>query len=84
MLVFVGLALQHFADHLLAPFVTLGTVAGGSAIIGVLLGNAEALEAEMIPTEADAHIQSRYNDGLIIGGTVAFIPFVFLLFESVL
>jgi hypothetical protein len=83
MLVLFGLALQHLADHLLAPFVTLGTVAGGSAIVGVLLGNAEAVEAGMIPAEADAHIQSRYNDGLIVGGTLAFVPVVFLLIESV-
>jgi hypothetical protein len=77
-----GLPLQDLADRLLAPFVTLGTVAGGGAVITALLGYVEARVRAMPPKEADAHIQSRYNDGLVRAGAAAVIPVVLLFIEA--
>ena len=67
MLSLAGFHLQALADHLLAPFVTLGVIAGGAAIFGALVGNLEAVDQEMSDADGDAHVQSRYNDGLVIG-----------------
>jgi hypothetical protein len=82
MIPFVAVDLQALADHLAAPFATLGVIAGGSAIIGAIIGNAEAVERGLNDEAGDAHIQSRYNDGLIVGGTVAVIPVVVLFIEA--
>ncbi len=77
-----ALALQHLADHLLAPFATLGVVAGGAAIVGAMVGKLEAVDQQMTDEEGDAHVQSRYNDGLVVGGFAALIPVVFLMIEA--
>lgn len=82
MLTVFSVALQALADHLLAPFATLGVVAGGSAIVGAVVGNIEAVEAGMTDAEGDAHIQARYNDGLILGGSAALIPVVLMFIEA--
>jgi hypothetical protein len=79
---FFGIALQHFADRLLAPLVTLGTIAGGLAILAAIVGKLEALDAEMPPAEEDAHIQSSYNQGLVLGGALALVPVIVLLLEA--
>jgi hypothetical protein len=75
-------ALKELADQMLAPFVTLGTVAGGLAILGAMLGKAEAIENKLSAEEADAHVQGCYNDGLVLGGTLAFFPVALLLVEA--
>jgi hypothetical protein len=82
MITFVAVALQTLADHLVAPFATLGVIAGGTAIIGAIIGNTEAVERGLTDEEGDAHIQSRYNDGLVVGGTVALIPVAVLFVEA--
>ncbi len=82
MLALFGVHLQALADHLLAPFVTLGVIAGGSAIIGALVGNVEAVEQQLTDAEGDALVQSRYNDGLVVGGFAALIPVTLLLIEA--
>ncbi|HXQ00294.1 MAG TPA: hypothetical protein VN845_09560 [Solirubrobacteraceae bacterium] len=82
MLALYGVHLQHLADHITAPFVTLGVIAGGAAIFGAMLGNIEAVDQKMTDTEGDAHVQSRYNDGLVVGGFAALIPVALLLIEA--
>ena len=82
MLALLGVHLQVLADHLLAPFATLGVVAGGGAILGAIIGNVEAVDEELSDAEGDAHVQSRYNDGLVIGGSVALIPVALLVIEA--
>ncbi len=82
MLALFGVHLQALADHLLAPLATLGVVAGGSAIIGAIVGNVEAVDEELSDTDGDAHIQRRYNDGLIIGGSASLIPVALLVIEA--
>jgi hypothetical protein len=82
MLALIGVHLQALADHLLAPFVTLGVIAGGSAIFGALVGNIEAVEQELADDAGDALVQSRYNDGLVVGGFAALIPMTLLVIEA--
>jgi hypothetical protein len=82
MLSLAGFHLQVLADHLLAPFVTLGVIAGGAAIFGALVGNLEAVDQEMSDADGDAHVQSRYNDGLVVGGYAALVPVTVLLIEA--
>ncbi len=81
MLALFGVHLQALADHLLAPFVTLGVIAGGAAIIGALVGNLEAVDQQLDDADGDAHVQSRYNDGLVVGGYAALLPVTWLLIE---
>jgi hypothetical protein len=82
MLALFGVHLQALVDHLLAPFVTLGVIAGGSAILGALVGNIEAVDQQLTDPEGDAHVQSRYNDGLVAGGYAALLPVTWLLVEA--
>jgi hypothetical protein len=82
MLALFGVHLQVLTDHLLAPFATLGVIAGGGAIIGALIGNLEAVEQDLSDADGDAHVQARYNDGLVLGGYAALIPVAFLLIEA--
>jgi hypothetical protein len=80
----VGVNLQALADHLLAPFVTLGVIAGGAAIVGALVGNIEAVDQALSDADGDAHVQSRYNDGLVLGGYAALIPVALLIIEALI
>jgi hypothetical protein len=82
MLALFGVPLQALVDHLLAPFVTLGVIAGGGAIIGALVGNLEAVDQELTDADGDALVQSRYNDGLVVGGFAALIPVTLLIIEA--
>ena len=82
MLALFGVHLQALTDHLLAPFVTLGVIVGGSAVLGALVGNLEAVDQELPDADGDAHVQARYNDGLVLGGFAALIPVAFLLVEA--
>jgi hypothetical protein len=81
MLALFGFHLQSLADHLLAPFVTLGVVAGGAAIVGAMVGRLDALGI-MSDADADAHVQRSYYTGLVRGGYAAAIPVICLLVEA--